>query len=342
MQIFTLKIVEIRKETSDTITLCFKQPGLKKVRYLAGQYLTLIFRINGRRYIRPYSFSSAPNVDKHLEVTIKKVPNGIVSNHIHDIVKVDDSIETMSPMGNFIIPDNKDYKTIFLWGAGSGITPLMSIAKSSLSSNPDINVNLIYGNRNKENTIFKRDINVLQEKFTTFKPYHFYTQLSVKEQLPNIVQGRINPEKVLEIIDQNSLNNSIHFICGPTGLKESVKEILLLYSIEPENIFYEDFELVKDPKDFEDIETRNINLFFNGFEHKLEIPKGKSILEVGLDAGLELPYSCQTGNCNTCKGKLKDGLMRMIGLKDIRNDLSKDEFLLCCSHPLNNEVYIEI
>jgi ring-1,2-phenylacetyl-CoA epoxidase subunit PaaE len=343
MQIFTLKVIEIKNETSDAITLCFKQPGLKKIKYLSGQYLTLIFRINGRRYIRPYSFSSAPIIDNYLEVTVKRVPNGIVSNHIHDVVKVDDMIEVLSPMGDFIIPENTKYKTIFLWGAGSGITPLMSIAKSSLTFNQKINVNLIYGNRSKESVIFDQSIENLEKEFpNSFQTYHFQTQLKVDESLPNVIQGRIKPEKVIEIINQKKLKNSIHFICGPAGLKTSVKEVLLNRGVEESHIFSEDFEMVKDPKDFEDIETRTINLLFNGEHSKLEITKGKSILEVALDAGLEIPYSCQTGNCSSCKASLNAGSVRMIGLKETRNDLAVDEFLLCCSHPLNDDVYLEV
>src|SRR3954464_7515541 len=99
MKHYTLKVIELRTETTDTITVVFKQPGLKKINYVAGQYLTLIFRINGRRYIRPYSFSSAPGVDSTLNVTIKRVPGGIISNHILDKVSVGDLIETIQPMG---------------------------------------------------------------------------------------------------------------------------------------------------------------------------------------------------------------------------------------------------
>jgi ring-1,2-phenylacetyl-CoA epoxidase subunit PaaE len=266
-----------------------------------------------------------------------------VSNHIHDVVKLDDMIEVMSPMGDFIIPVNIEYKTIFLWGAGSGITPLMSIAKSCLTSNPKINVNLIYGNKSKETVIFEQLIEILERKYpNSFQSYHFHTQLKIDESLPNVIQGRINPEKVIEIINQKKLKNSIHFICGPAGLKTSVKEVLLNRGVEESYIFSEDFEMVKDPKDFEDIETRTINLLFNGEHSKLEITKGKSILEVALDAGLELPYSCQTGNCSSCKASLNAGSVRMIGLKETRNDLAINEFLLCCSHPLNDNVHLEI
>lgn len=109
MKQYTLTIQDIRKETKDTITLCFKQPGLRKIKYQAGQYIILMVRINGRKYARPYSFSSAPSVDSFLEVTVKRVCNGIVSNYINDQIKIGDSIEVLEPMGELCF-NNLDYR----------------------------------------------------------------------------------------------------------------------------------------------------------------------------------------------------------------------------------------
>ncbi|NTE05553.1 ferredoxin--NADP reductase [Agrobacterium tumefaciens] len=341
---YTLKVAEIRRETEDTVTLCFKQPGLKKIKYLAGQYLTLIFRINGRRYIRPYSFSSCPGVDSYLEVTVKRVENGLVSNHINDMVKVGDSIEVMPPMGDFIFEPNDNLTDVYFWGVGSGITPLISIIKHILSSTENINVHLNYGNRNHETTIFKDQIEALKtwyaERLTT---WHFHTKLVIDEENPYLIQGRIDQEKVLSILNgQLATENCAHYICGPAGLKESVKNAIQNKYRMLTNVFSEDFELIKDPKDFENVHTQKILLTFEGTVHALEVAKGKSILEAALNADLELPYSCQTGNCSTCKGKLVAGNAKMIGLSKQRADLEQNEFLLCCTHPLTDNVHIEI
>lgn len=339
---YTLKLVSLRKETNDTITLCFKQPALKKVKYKAGQYLTLIFRINGRRYIRPYSFSSCPGIDAHLEVTVKRVPNGIVSNHIHDQLKEGDSVEAMQPMGDFVYDNSHSAKEVFLWGVGSGITPLISILKSILQDYPDVKIHLAYGNRNHEETIFGQLIAQLQEDNpASVIVRHFYTQLSISQENPYLIQGRITKERVFEIMENLNPNDTVHYICGPVGLKESVREVLLGLKVSESQIFSEDFELVKDPKMFEDIHTQNVEINFNGEMLLLEVVKGKSILEAGLDAGIELPYSCQTGNCSICKGTLVAGDAKMIGNKH-RDDLNKNEFLLCCTHPVSENVKIEI
>jgi len=341
---YTLKVAQIKRETEDTITLCFKQPGLKKIKYQAGQYLTLIFRINGRRYIRPYSFSSCPGIDTFLEVTVKRVLNGVVSNHIHDIVNEGDSIEVMPPMGDFIFTGNGNISTVFLWGVGSGITPLISIAKYVLNEDVNCNVHLVYGNRNADSTIFLNQIEELQAANSSrFQVTHFHTRLVINKRNPQLVEGRINDEKALTIISQiQGLSSSVHYICGPSGLKESVNKALGIKGIDPKNIFSEDFELVKDPKDYENIHTRNIKLRFNGTDYNLEVIKGKTILEAALDSNIELPYSCQTGNCSTCKGNLIHGEVKSIGLTKERDDLLDNEYLLCCTHPFTDSVFIEI
>jgi len=341
---YTLKVAEIRKETVDTVTLCFKQPGLKKIKYTAGQYLTLIFRINGRRYIRPYSFSSCFGVDSFIEVTIKRVVNGIVSNHVIDAVKEGDSIEVMPPMGDFTFDSTKGYTSVYLWGVGSGITPLIAIAKHILNYEEGVSVNLIYGNRNNESTIFLNQIAALETKFADrFFVKHFHTRLVVDENNPYVIKGRIDDEKAASILGENTnLENAAHYICGPAGLKESVKKALALKNIDADRIYSEDFELVKDPKDFEDVFSQTINLNFNGRQFELEVVKGQSILEAALNADIELPYSCQTGNCSTCKGKLVSGGSRMIGLDKKREDLAADEYLLCCTYPLTDNVHIEL
>ena len=341
---YTLKVAEIRQETGDTVTLCFKQPGLKKIKYEAGQYLTLIFRINGRRYIRPYSFSSCPGVDSFLEITVKRVENGLVSNHINDMVQIGDSIEVMPPMGDFVFDNEQAFEDIYLWGVGSGITPLISIIKWILTTTKDVKVHLNYGNKNHESTIFKDQIILLKAQYADrFIVRHFHTKLFVDEVNPHLIQGRIDRVKALQILDTSlDQKKCAHYICGPAGLKESVKSAILNKFGSLENVFSEDFELVKDPRDLVGVHTQNVKLNFDGKQYNVEVVKGKSILESALNADIELPYSCQTGNCSTCKGKLITGETKMIGLSKERDDLAADELLLCCAHPLTNNVHISI
>ncbi len=344
MKQYTLTIQEIRKETEDTITICFKQPGLRKIKYQAGQYITLILRINGRKYARPYSFSSAPSVDTALEVTVKRVPNGIVSNYINNEFKVGDIVEVLEPMGDFTCETIHSNKSIFLWGVGSGITPLFSIIKEVLNQLSGKAVHLIYGNKNQEATIFRNQLSLLKQEYSTvFSVTNFYSQLDNVIESNSIHKGRISSEFVTNLVVQNeNLNESIHYICGPKGLKDTIQSTLMDLDVNSSSIFVEEFDLFIDPNELENVEDSKVIVFFQKEQSEIFVPKGKSILDVALDYDIEIPYSCQTGNCSSCKAKLKEGQLKMIGLTKEREDLAQDEFLLCCSYPLTNSVIIEV
>ena len=342
MKNYTLNIENIKRETEDTITLCFKQPGLRKIKYQAGQYLTLSFRIEGRKYTRAYSFSSSPSIDSFLEVTIKRVPNGKVSNYIHDFLKVGDIVEVLEPMGDFVFDANSQTKTIYFWGAGSGITPLMAMIKEILFSNQTIQLNLIYGNKTLESVIFLDKIKELESLYPKqFKVFHFLSQQNNADQ-ENIFQGRINTAFIETLLKDNDSKDTLHYICGSDGLKKTIKTVLNQIQFPESAIYSEDFELIIDPKEFEGIEDRAVKINFLEKETQIEVLKGKNVLEAALDNNMELPYSCQTGSCSTCKATLLEGKMKMIGLEKPRTDLNQDEFLLCCSYPLTEDIYIKI
>lgn len=343
MKKYTLKVNDIRQETEDTITLCFKQPGLRKISYQAGQYLTLSIRINGRKYSRPYSFSSAFSVDSFLEITIKRVPGGIFSNYIHDTVQVGDMIEVMEPMGDFVYEQDEKCNTVYFWGTGSGITPLISIIKEILVSDSKLKVNLIYGNKNFKSTIFSVLIEEMISKYPdNLQVWYMHSQHTEDHNHHLVKSGRITEEFIFDLLKDEEVEKTKHYICGSNDLKNTIKKTLDTLKCPNENVFSEDFELVKNPEDFKDITTHNVGIHFQGIDTIVEVEKGKSVLEAALDAGIELPYSCQTGSCNTCKAKIKTGDLRMIGLSKERDDLEKEDYLLCCSYPLTDNVSVEI
>lgn len=344
MKQYTLTIQDIRRETKDAITICFKQPGLRKIKYQAGQYITLILRINGRKYARPYSFSSAPSVDAPLEITVKRVSNGIVSNYINEKLKVGDIVEILEPMGDFIYQPTDLKKTIYLWGVGSGITPLYSLSKEILKIQPNTKIHLVYGNKYITSTIFLEQLLQLKEEFKDkFKLTKFYSQDTSINEEKDIIKGRISQDFVSNLVTQNiNYKESLHYICGPNGLKETVKNALIGLNIPQTSIFIEEFEIIIDDKELENIEDSTVTIHYNGLVTDILVPKGKSILDVALDNNIEIPYSCQTGNCNTCMGKIKRGQLKMLGISKERTDLCQDEFLLCCSYPLTKQVELEV
>jgi len=343
MRTFTLRVVDIVKKTPDVITIFLKQPGLKKVKYKAGQYLTVVIRIKGRKYIRPYSFSSAPEIDEHMAITVKRMPNGIVSNYLYDHTKIDDMMEVMEPMGNFVYDPQSDVAAdIMLWAAGSGITPLMAILKTALSKTADAKVTLFYCNRNPEHVIFFDELNQLRHQYAgRFAIHNFYTQIPEDIYLEYVIRGRIDGIKITSILSGHAnLSNSVHYICGPEGLKFNVKSALKSFNILAENIYTEDFEVVLDAQQFDDIETREIKITDNGLDYNIEVIKGVSLLNAALDAGLDLSYSCQTGTCLLCKAKLLNGKVKLIGIDHLPDGLAPNDCLLCCSYPYSKNIEI--
>jgi ring-1,2-phenylacetyl-CoA epoxidase subunit PaaE len=161
------------------------------------------------------------------------------------MVKVGDSIETLSPMGDFIYERLND-KSVYLWGVGSGITPLISLAKQILFDREHVKIKLVYGNRTEESTIFLNQIRSLKEKYPErFFPIHFFTQATIEPHNPLVVYGRIDSDKAKSIIiADEDLKHTSHFICGPTGLKKSVTDALLSENVDEAAIFTEDFELI--------------------------------------------------------------------------------------------------
>jgi ring-1,2-phenylacetyl-CoA epoxidase subunit PaaE len=343
MKQYTLLIQKIIQETEDSVTLCFKQPALRKIKYKAGQYITLIVRVNGRKYARPYSFSSAPSVDATLDVTIKKVPGGVVSNYINNELKVGDIVEVFEPMGDFIYNNVNPKQAIFFWGVGSGITPLYSLTKEILNTQPNTMIHLVYGNKRRESTIFLNELVQLHHKFqSNFMLTQFFSQKGNLEENKGF-SGRISSEFITSLIGkQKNLIESVHYICGPKDLKHIVQTSILELGVPLSNIFVEQFELVIDPKELEDVEDSSVSVYFKGKISEIFVPKGKSILDVALDNDIDIPYSCQTGNCNSCRAKLKKGQLKMLGITNEREDLAQDEFLLCCSYPLVSEVSVEV
>lgn len=336
---YTLKIVDIYSESPDSVTIAFKQPALKKVRFKPGQYLTVAVTVNNRKYKRAYSFSSAPN-ESTLNITVKRVAHGIVSNHLIDVVKIGDMLEVMEPMGDFIYDDSvHNQSEVFLWGAGSGITPLMSILKTALLSGHQ-KVKLFYVNKNLQQTIFYKQLIELQSYYPEYFSIDFFF---TSEQSGYGKFGRITENDIHTGLHKSAdINKTVHYICGPAALKETVKQCLLKAGANKEQIFSEDFENIVNEIDLKDIHTQFIEVNDKGKKSIVEVIRGKSILEACLDNQLDLPYSCQTGTCTLCKAILIAGEVKKIGEEKMDHEIAENERLLCCSYPLNSDVVFEI
>ena len=171
---------------------------------------------------------------------------------------------------------------------------------------------------------------------------NFYSQEDKVEECNTIHKGRISKDFVSQLVLQiKNEKESMHYICGPNALKETIQSALAALEVPSTSIFVEEFELVIQPEELVGVVDSNVSISFHGQLAQIFVGKGKNILNIALDLGLDLPYSCQTGNCSSCKVKLINGQLKMLGLTNDRVDLLKNEFLLCCSYPLTDTISIE-
>ena len=348
-----LKVKEVVRETSDAISIHFEQPADGDIQYRSGQFFTLILDINGKKERRAYSLCSSPYVDAHPAVTVKRVQGGLVSNHLNDHIKAGDEMEVMEPMGVFTTAfDHSNKRHLVLFGGGSGITPLISIAKSALHKEPDSKVSLVYANRNQGSIIFEKQLEEMEARNKDkFKVVHVlgdaprewegYTGLLNE----SIIKG------ALEQLPQMAEGQTEYFMCGPGPMMDVVTEALNNFGIDQKRVHKESFTSSSStevkPKKKEDISdeivTREVTVIYDGEEHKFEVEPSETILEKGLELDIDLPFSCQSGLCTACRGKCVSGKVKL----DEEEGLSEAEIeegyvLTCVGHPLTDDVVIEI
>jgi ring-1,2-phenylacetyl-CoA epoxidase subunit PaaE len=340
---YTLVVSEKQIETSDCVTLKFKQPGLKKIKYLPGQYITVIINIHGRKYKRSYSISSIFGTGNTIDITVKTIPCGIVSNYFKDHISVGDVIEVYEPMGHFLLPE-KPGKEIFLWGAGSGITPLYAILQHGLMQDDSTRYVLVYSVKDVANCIFYEQLKELQKKYPLRLTILFFATLSTLGfDFPLIYSGRLREETTDEILTASyDISQTIHFLCGPDSYKDVIVKCLLQLGVDSSRILYETFYSKASTGDLQEVVEAQMDIEIAGNQSNVNISLGKSILEAALDANCDVEYSCQTGDCALCVATLLEGEVKIAGNIKPNIQLGANEYLLCCSFPKTLFIKIKV
>jgi ring-1,2-phenylacetyl-CoA epoxidase subunit PaaE len=349
---YDLPVKNIVQETKDAISIVFDHPDSGKIGYKSGQFLTLIANVNGKEVRRAYSLCSSPFVDQDLAVTVKRVDNGLMSNWLADNLKVGTTMRIMEPMGQFTTEYNAGNKRhIILFAGGSGITPMMSLIKSTLVQEPDSICSLIYCNRDIDSIIFKNELEKLE--ITDEGRLHVIHVLDNAPMNWQGYSGLLNHEmltKLFERIPDWGIQKTTYLMCGPEGMMKNVESLLEKRSIPKEKIFKESFVQgtidkndKKQPEVGGELKAREVTIRYDGQEYKVLVPANKAILETALDQGIDLPYSCQSGLCTACRGKALSGQVKL----DEEEGLSQSEraegyVLTCVGHPLTDDVVIEI
>ena len=327
---YELTISKITQLTTSSVMITFEVPELlKKVfHFEAGEYLTLQQTIGGEKVRRAYSICSGVNEDE-LSVAVKRVPNGVFSTYATTQLKAGDVLEVMPPMGSFVffydIFGNRD---IMLFSAGSGVTPMMSIAKTALSKT-NIKVVFVYGNKSKKEALFFDEIEALRIQY----PERFLVHYAFSQQpWGDHYTGRINDRIVNEIFAKyKDLNWGRYYACGPTELVKNLREILLLRGIDKDRIFTELFEASPAEIDYSTLQGNvAITLELNGQTHSFESTRNQTLLSSALLRGYDAPYSCLNGVCSSCIGRVEEGEAKMAKNETLSEEEVSQGYILTC------------
>ncbi|MCS7297265.1 MAG: ferredoxin--NADP reductase [Bacteroidia bacterium] len=341
----SLRIKEKRIETPDTFSLVLERPA-SGFEYLPGQYLTIRVEIDGKKYPRAYSLSSSPYMDADLQLTIKRLEGGIVSNFIWQNLEVGDMLEVFPPLGSFTLQPQPGRAIQYLFiAAGSGITPIYSMIRSLLFAEPKSRALLLYGSRNQENIIFREKLSVLASQYLErLEVIH-----TLSRPLPGWEGrvGRISPELIESEVERirRRLLPMEAYICGPSEMMEMATHVLERLRFPPQRIHREYFTaplpeavLVEPPSPQE---ARAV-IHLDGRTYQVQVKRGQTLLQAAQEAGLDPPYACEEGICCTCRAKLYRGQVHMAVREALSDwEIEKGYILTCQAIPLTAEVEIE-
>ena len=347
-----LRVKSVVADTDEAVIVSFDVPEAlaQEFRFTQGQHLTLRETLGGNEERRSYSICAGVD-DGELRVGVRKVAGGRFSTWVNESLKAGHTVQVMAPEGRFFVPLDPTARRHYLGIAGgSGITPILSIMKTVLAREPNSTFTLIYGNRRQKSTMFKEEIEDLKNKYLTRLSLHMVFS---QEQMDSVLgSGRLSRDKIGEffngLIDPDGVDHA--FVCGPFGVNDEAEAALLGAGIPPERIHIERFGIplpeggaaVKQLPREGDAAQARIVIVRDGLSREIDFrSEHPSILDAAADAGLEVPYSCRSGVCCTCRAKLLEGEVRMernFALE--KHEVAAGFVLTCQSHPLTERVVL--
>ncbi len=348
-----LKIRSVRPDTDEAVIVSFDVPAdlSEAFRFTQGQHLTLRNTVDGSDERRSYSICAGVD-DGELRVGIRKVPGGRFSTWIHESLNAGDTIQVMAPEGRFFVPLDPHAARRYLGIAGgSGITPILSIMKTVLAAEPQSRFTLIYGNRKLRSTMFLEDLEDLKNRYLSRLTLHLvFSQEST--DLP-LYSGRIGRDKIGEfldtLVDPKGIDHA--FVCGPHGVNDEAEAALLAAGVAPEKIHIERFGIPDTEGDARralndvqegDAADAQVTIVRDGVSKTIDFHAHQgNILDAAAAAGLEVPFSCKSGVCCTCRAKLLEGEVRMARNFALeKHEVAAGFVLTCQSHPLTERVVL--
>lgn len=338
-----LKVKEIRKETPLAVSIVFDVPEDLKADYVfkAGQYVNIKAVINCEEIRRSYSISSSP-ISNELRVVVKAVENGVFSNYVNNQLQIGDVLEVAYPEGKFVL-EQPNAKIIAGIAAGSGITPIISIAKDVLENATDTTFILVYGNKTVEDTIYYNEIEALKNHYLgRFFVHYTFT----KEHPEGALFGRIE-RATINFVFKNKHNEKQvdeYFLCGPEDMIKKVTDVLTENGAGEDQIHYELFTTSSTngeiPVSGEGMVK--VTVLVDDVETTFNMPRTENILNAALKHGIDAPYSCQGGICSSCMCRTVKGSAEMKTNHILMDDEIEEGLLLACqAYVTSDEIYVD-
>ena len=343
---YKLQIKEVKHETANAISVTFNIPTELKSAYqfIAGQYVNLKLTLDGEEIRRAYSICSSP-ASGDLRIAIKSVKSGHFSKFANENLKVGDILEVGQPEGKFTFePSVERLKNYAGFAAGSGITPVMSILKSVLESEPKSSFVLVYGNKTPEETIFYNEIHELQLKYVgRFFVHYVFSQAKADGAL----FGRIDKSAVNFVLNNKHKEKAFDkfYLCGPEEMINLVSDVLVAHNIPEKNINFELFSTStanENPNAESHTGHTKITVMVDDTATTFEMSQKQTVLEAALKQGIDAPYSCQGGICSSCLARITNGTAEMKKNSILTDgEIAEGLILTCQAHPTSAEIYID-
>jgi ring-1,2-phenylacetyl-CoA epoxidase subunit PaaE len=343
-----LRIAEVRRETPEAVSLRFDVPPQFAADYafVQGQHLTLRTRLGGEEIRRSYSICAGVD-DAELRVAIKQVAGGLFSTWAGRHLKAGDSIDVLTPEGRFHTPlDSAQARHYAAFAAGSGITPVLSLLKTTLRREPRSRFTLLYCNRRQGSALFQEELEDIKDRYLS--RFTLYNLFSAEQQEVELFNGRLDRAKVeafaATLLPLDTVDEA--FVCGPGSMIDDVEAALLRCGMPRECVHLERFGVpgagvvpIVQP---EDAAHARITVIADGSRREVEFREGDpSILDAALRAGMDLPFSCKGGMCCTCRARLLEGEVRMDRNYSLEpRELDAGFILTCQAHPLTAQVTV--
>ena len=347
-----LRVAEVVPETSEANSIRFDiPPELRdKFAFKAGQHLTLRATLNREEVRRNYSLCTAPD-EQDWMVTVKRIGGGLFSNWVGDNLKAGDTIDVMPPHGSFTT-DFEASRRRHLVGiaGGSGITPVMSLIRTTLRQEPESRFTLLYGNRDSSSVIFLHALASLKDKYLDrLEIYHFLDAEDQEIELFNGMLDRVRCDEAILSLVPNVGEVSDWFICGPGPMMDAAEGALLDRNIPKERIHIERFTADRPPeavaREIAQLQTKaegvTVSVTLDGRTRRVPFTAG-NILDSARAAGLPAPFACKAGVCATCRARVTSGKVEMAARYGLTDEEVADGYVLTCqSVPLGDGVAVD-